>query len=341
MSTTILITGATGLIGFRVLLAALAAGHKVRYTARSKDKASAVSSNPAVQKLAPGDRLSSVVIPDFTVDGAFDSALQGATHVIHTGAPVPIPDFDPVTQIFQPTVKMSSNLLSSALKTPSVQRIVITSSVVANMGPIPPPTTVFASTRLPLPDPVPTAFDDVVEAYRVGKVVEIHNSDEFVKTRNPSFTIAHVMPGYVFGRNELALDAATMRTQNSSNMRLMAGMLGEELPTPIHGSFAHVDDVADAHLRVAFLDPQADGPTDFGIATEADYTTIFDHVEEAFPEAVAAGVFKRGKVPRIPMKYDSSDVERLLGRKLISFKSAVVDVAGQYLELLGMEKSLS
>lgn len=116
-ATTILITGATGLIGFRILLAALAGGYNVRYKVRLEEKAWMVSSNPAVQKLAPapGDRLSPVIIPDFTVEGAFDAALQGVTHIIHAGSPVPVPTYDPTTQIFNPTVKISSGLLSSAL----------------------------------------------------------------------------------------------------------------------------------------------------------------------------------------------------------------------------------
>ncbi|KAI1485225.1 putative cinnamoyl-CoA reductase [Biscogniauxia mediterranea] len=339
MATTILITGATGLIGFRILLAALAAGHSVRYTVRSEEKAQVVSSNPAVQKLAPGDRLSSVVIPDFTVDGAFDSALQGVTHIIHAGSPVPVPTLEPTTQVFQPTVKIASSLLSSALKTPSVQRVVITSSIVANLGHPPPPTAVSASTRVLLPSPFPSTFDNVFEAYTLSKMVELHNTDEFVKTRNPHFTVSHVVPGYVFGRNELALDAEMMQTQNSSNNFLMIGMVGGELPFPIHGGFAHIDDVAEVHLRVAFLNPKAEEPRDFGIAAKVDYGTIFNHVEKAFPEAVAAGVFKRVEVPTLPIEYDSSDAEKLLGGKLRSFESAVVDVAGQYLEKLGKAKA--
>lgn len=103
MPSTFLITGASGLIGFRILLNALEAGHDVRYTVRSEEKANIVSSNPAVQKLGAGDRLSAIVISDSTVDGAFDSALEGVTHIIHTGSPVPMPHFDPKTQIFEPT----------------------------------------------------------------------------------------------------------------------------------------------------------------------------------------------------------------------------------------------
>lgn len=108
MTATILITGASGFIGFRILLAALAAGHQVRYTVRSEEKAQIIASNPAVQKLNTTQQeplnLSSVIIPDFTVDGAFDAAVEGVTHIIHAGSPVPMPTFEPVTQIFEPTL---------------------------------------------------------------------------------------------------------------------------------------------------------------------------------------------------------------------------------------------
>ncbi|KAI0191911.1 putative cinnamoyl-CoA reductase [Astrocystis sublimbata] len=332
----ILITGATGLIGFRVLLAALEAGHTVRYTVRSEAKALVVSSNPAVQKLALSeDRLSSLVIPDLAADGAFDAALEGVTHVIHAGAPVPNPAYDPTADVFQPTLKMSEELLASALKSPSVKRVVITSSIVSNLPPGPPSETPVAATaRVPLPDTIPSKFDHVFEAYVYGKIIELHNSDGFVKTHNPHFTISHVVPGYIFGRNELALDAAMMQAQNSSNNFLMMTMTGGEPPFPLHDGFAHIDDVADVHLKVAFLDPET-GPRDFGFATKIDYNTVFDHVKKAFPEAVAAGIFKPGKVTPLPVNYDSSEAEKLLGRPLKTFETAVVDVASQYLEKIG------
>ncbi|KAI1202506.1 putative cinnamoyl-CoA reductase [Nemania serpens] len=332
----ILITGATGLIGFRVLLAALGAGHTVRYTVRSEEKALVVTSNPVIRELALGeDRLSSFVIPDLTADGAFDTALEGVTHVIHTGSPVPNPAYDPTTEVFQPTLKMSEGLLASALKVPSVKRVVITSSIVSNL-PLGPPseTPVSASARVPPPDPIPSKFDHVFGAYVFGKLIEIHNSDEFVKIHHPHFTVSHVVPGYVFGRNALALDAAMMQAQNSSNNFLMMALTGSEPPFPMHDGFAHIDDVADVHLKVAFLDPET-GPKDFGITTKVDYSTIFDHVKKAFPEAVAAGIFKEGKITPLPVNYDSSETEKLLGRKFKPFETAVIDVASQYLENVG------
>lgn len=225
-------------------------------------------------------------------------------------------------------IEITANLLKSALKAPTVQRVVITSSVVANLGTGLGPGS--ASTRTPLPDPLPETFDDVMVAYVIGKLVELRDTDIFVKTQSPHFTISHVMPGYVFGRNELALTTAMMQSQNSSNNFLMAGLLGGELPFPIHGTFAHIDDVAEVHLKVAFEDAYAG--KDFGVGTKVDYSTIFDYAEERFPEAVKAGFLKKGTVPTLPVEYDTSDAEAMLG-KFKDFRSAVVDVASQYLEL--------
>ncbi|KAI1759525.1 hypothetical protein GGR53DRAFT_140633 [Hypoxylon sp. FL1150] len=125
----------------------------------------------------------------------------------------------------------------------------------------------------------------------MANMVEVHDSGEFVKTQDPSFTVSHVVPGYTSGRNELVHDAAMTQTQNSSNFMAM-DMLGGGLPMAIHGSFAYLDDVAETHLRVALLDPATE-PTDFVIASEVNYTTIFDHIEEGFHKAFAAGVFER------------------------------------------------
>ncbi|KAI1342703.1 putative cinnamoyl-CoA reductase [Xylariaceae sp. FL0016] len=338
MPATILITGANGLIGFRLVLAALSDGHNVRFTVRSEEKGMKVSENPAVKKLAPGDRLSAVIIADLTAPGAFDDAMQGVTHVLHAGSPVPVPGYDATTQIFEPTVKMASNILSSALQAPSVKRVIITSSIVCNVGLTPPEHAVPATARVPLPSPVPTTFEGIYEGYTMGKVVELHNSDQFVATQKPHFTVSHVVPGYIFGRNELALDAHMMQTANSSNMFLMMGMLGGTLPFPIHSGIVHLDDVADIHMRVAFLEPAEGDVRDYGIAVKVDYATIFDIVEKHFPKAVAAGIFKRGTVSNLPVNYDSTDAEKLLGG-LRTFESAVVDVASQYLEKIGAEKA--
>jgi nucleoside-diphosphate-sugar epimerase len=177
-----------------------------------------------------------------------------------------------------------------------------------------------------------------MEAYVAAKMVELRDTDGFAARAGGSgcsglhFSISHVMPGHVFGRNELALDAGMMRAQNSSNNFLMVGLVGGALPFPIHGGFAHIDDVAEVHLRVA-LDESYAG-RDVGIATKVDYASTFDLIKDKYPKAVEAGVLRKGTIPTLPVNYDSSDAEALLGG-LKSFEAAVSDVAAQYLEVLG------
>ena len=338
MAPLVLITGATGLIGFRVLLEALNNGYNVRFTARSGQKVQKVTSNPVIQTLCPGDRLSSIIVSDTTVDGAFDAALQDVTYVIHVGSPVPVPGFDPVTQVWEPTIKGVSNLLASAMKFPSIKRIVITSSIVGNMPPIPDPfTTITAASRVHLPGPPPTSFSNLFEAYALAKITEANQTDAFVEKNNPHFSVAHIMPGYVFGRNELALTADQVLKENSSNMYLMACITGKEILFPLHGGYVHVDDLATVHLKVLCLEPGPETPRNFGACTNIDYSVIFGYIEKAFPKAVADGTFKRGKLDTLPIAYDSSETEKTLGVKFRSFEDAVVDATRQYLEKLGKE----
>ncbi|KAI2619264.1 putative cinnamoyl-CoA reductase [Hypoxylon sp. NC1633] len=272
-----------------------------RYAVRSEDKAKVIFSDPAMNRFSHDHRLSAVSILDFTVDGA----LEGTTHVIQVGSPVAIPTSDPMAEIFEPTAKASSGLLSSAIKSPSVQRIFITSSVVRDIDLIPSPYTVSASTSAALLTPLPTSFGNVPEAYVLSKIADFHNTAQFVRTQNPDFTVPHVVPGY------------------------MVTILREELPFPLHRGAVYADDVAETHLRVALL--RVENGTALCqswtyTVTIASYTvTLGVPVEKVYPKAEAAGVFKLGKALNLPFEYDSSDTIKLLGRK--------------YLEKLGVEKA--
>jgi hypothetical protein len=178
----------------------------------------------------------------------------------------------------------------------------------------------------------------------LGKMRSLHETDEFVRTRRPHFAVSHVVPGYVFGRNELpGLAPAELAQANSSNNFLVAALLGRAPPYPVHDVYAHVNDLAAVHLRAALLGPREDAaqdlPADFGVAAPADLAAFFDPVEKAYPKAVAAGIFEKASMPPLHTNWESTGTERLLGRKFESFETAVVDVAGQYLEALGVEKA--
>ncbi|KAL4966091.1 uncharacterized protein BDV14DRAFT_171598 [Aspergillus stella-maris] len=336
MAPLVLVTGATGLIGFRVLLETLRKGYQVRFAARSEEKAQKVLSRPAIESLNAGDQLSYVVVPNSTISGAYDEALQGVSYVLHVGTPVPVPTYDPITEVYQPTVESVAHLLQSALKVPTLKRIVITSSILANLAPMPDPTvSSSAATRIPITSP-PETLSGVFDAYIYGKIIELNATDEFVATHHPHFNVAHIFPGYVFGRNHL-VDGDEIITKNSSNGYLLASITGKDLGMPLYGGYVHIDDLADLHLRVLELAPSSSTPSAFGACTTIDEFNSFEVVEKVFPKAVADGTFSRGVMPRLPISYDSSETERTLGMKFSSFERAVVDTAAQYLESLGKE----
>ncbi|KAI0098339.1 NAD(P)-binding protein [Hypoxylon sp. NC0597] len=332
MTATIFITGDTSPIGFRILLEALAAGHNVRYAVRSKENAQSISGNPKIQARNLGDRLLPFIIPDFTVKGAFDIALQGVTHIIHIG---PFLSTHDPNKVFQTVVKAYEEILSSALKMPSIQRIVLTSSIIENADLV---SVSRASTQLPPSSSILSSFNDVRKAFTTAKVVALERAEEFVATHKPHFTISRVVVGHVVGHNELILDAEMVTKQGSRNFLMMV-ILDMEVPSPIPGAYAHIDDVAEVHLRVAFLDPKAGGPKDFGVATKVDYSGIFDIIKREFPKEVADGLFKERKFDIFPIDYDSSETEKLLGRKLKSFECAVVDMVREYIEHLERSKA--
>ena len=89
MSPLVLVTGATGHVGFAVLIATLKSGYRVRAAVRSAAKASVISSNPVVKSLnLPTSSLTFVTVPDLTLPGAYDSAAQDVDYIIHVASPI-------------------------------------------------------------------------------------------------------------------------------------------------------------------------------------------------------------------------------------------------------------
>lgn len=85
----VLITGATGLIGFRTLLDLLQDGYRVRAAVRSGAENQVILNNKALKSLDVPFDLSFVVVPDIQAKGAYDEAVKDVDYVIHIASPVP------------------------------------------------------------------------------------------------------------------------------------------------------------------------------------------------------------------------------------------------------------
>lgn len=134
----VLITGANGHIGFRVVVFALQAGYKVKAAVRNQEKAHRISAAQSIKDLKEGgllddDSLTFCFVPDLLQPGAYDEAVKDVDYIIHIASPITsgIAEDKYETHLIQPAVVGTLGIVTAAQTSPSVRRIVITSSVVA------------------------------------------------------------------------------------------------------------------------------------------------------------------------------------------------------------------
>ncbi|KAA8642871.1 uncharacterized protein ATNIH1004_009626 [Aspergillus tanneri] len=186
---------------------------------------------PIIQSLVSAGRQSLVIDPDTTVEGAFDSALQG------------------ITNICQPTVQGTTNSLAATLKQTQYQARCHHFVYSGKYAIYPyPSVTVTPASRVPVSGP-PSDMTDVMEAYIMANVAEVHETDAFV--------------GHIVLISPL-------------RMRFQAMFW-------VHGEYVHIDDVAQVHLKVLLLDLTEETPKVFGVCPNVSYDTEFDYVQKAFP----------------------------------------------------------
>lgn len=249
----VFITGATGHIGFKTLVEALQAGYNVRAAVRSESKKSQILSAPSIKTLNPGPKLSFVIVPDLTAEGAYDEAVKGVTYILHLASPIvmkgEIKPENYQTELIEPAVAGTVSVLKAAAKTTGIKRVVITSSIVAIIAAKwffeedAPEGMVFdRDSRTPFESgPYPTDF----HAYNASKVAALEATDAFVRDQKPDFDIVNIDPSFVVGKNELITDVKDITL--GTNGAALGVALGNKLPYPVFGASVHVDDGNSPH----------------------------------------------------------------------------------------------
>lgn len=133
--------------------------------------------------------------------------------------------------IVLPAIHGTTSILNSALKFPSIRRVVITSSVVAVTPQIAlmngdDKNTYTADSRIsPLPTP---PWGSVIAAYCSSKALALNATDKFMDEKKPHFSIVNIMPGLIVGRNELTTVAEDLL--KSTNVFILGPVLGLQVP---------------------------------------------------------------------------------------------------------------
>ena len=133
--------------------------------------------------------------------------------------------------IILPAINGTISILNSALKFPSIRRVVITSSVVgivpieALMGGD--DKTVYSATSRISPLPSAPFNSNPGAAYFTSKTLALDATEKWLEEKKPRFSIVNIMPGFILGRNELVTVAEDLL--NGTNVVVLGPVLGQQM----------------------------------------------------------------------------------------------------------------
>ncbi|PMD33772.1 NAD(P)-binding protein [Hyaloscypha variabilis F] len=339
----IFITGATGFLGFAILVDALKAGYRLRVSVRRHSSIQELSSHPKIAPYVLQNAVEFVIVPDITVEGAFDEVLKNVEGVLHVASPLPKESDDTERDIVVPAIHGTISILNSSLKHPSIKRVVITSSIAAILDA---DDFIHGSKSLITPSsrrsPLPTApYGPAADAYRAAKALALDATDRFIAEKKPHFSIVNLLPGYVFGRNELVKTADELNVGSNSIVIKLA--LGTHFPAPRPTLITYIGDVARIHV-VALDETKVVGNQTYILeGGKEGEKVVFEDVNEIvkreFEEAVNKGWLKgEGRLQGAWSLVDASETRKVFG-ELTGFEESVREVLQQWVELKKQEES--
>lgn len=254
----VLLTGANGFLGLHLIAQLLSAGYFVRCIVRSTEKALHILDDFSSHQ----SQLDISIVPDITIDGAFDEAVQSSpplTHVIHQASPFFFASITSNDQFLDPAIKGTTSLLHSIKKyAPTVKRVIYTSSMAAIVDRSVPDVSIPQKTYTE-DDWNPMTYEEALTgdkgaAYRAGKKFAELAACDFIKSEQPSFDLVVLCPPMIFGPYlPETFRRLKLNDLNESNKRIYNGYINTkkegELPHNALNVYVDVRDLARAHVE--------------------------------------------------------------------------------------------
>ncbi|KAI9154833.1 Ketoreductase CTB6 [Paramyrothecium foliicola] len=350
----LLITGISGYIGFQTLIVALQRGYQVRGVVRDqrniqelRDKSDLISSKN------DDGQLEFAIVPDFLKLHAMEEILDSITTIVHLASPLAYgvegDDYD--ATVIQPAVSMITVVLEAAAKTPTVRRVVITSSCVTlvpfEWNFAPDTERLYTSTDINASPTKP--YNSPMEAYWASKAFARMATRQFIEKKHPKFDFVHLLPSVVIGRDErLSSGSRLENLLDSTRKAVLAPALDTSLnsPFPFVGVPVHVADVARAHID-AVDGGLVPGNTEFILSSDAPEGVVWDKQVHAlcrkhFPTKIEDGTLPlQGSLGHVKFRLDAMTSEQTFKWKFTSFENTMKGLIEQYIELKESAASLS
>ncbi|KAM0755609.1 NAD-P-binding protein [Meredithblackwellia eburnea MCA 4105] len=327
----VLVTGATGFLGTEVALSFIEQGFKVRGTARSQAKAQEWEEKNSSTK----GKIEWAIVEDIVAPGAFTEAIKGVTILAHTASPFHFNVKDNVKDMLEPAVQGTREALLAAKNTPSVKRVVVTSSMAANLDLLAPNNGVGINYTEESWNPATyeqaAASDNVAFVYCASK--KLAEKEAWSIAEGASFDLTVLNPPLITGGfHQVVNSIASVHTSAQSLWQIVDNT---EIPYTAFPAFVDVKNIADLHVLAATKDI-AKGKRYLTIAGGFQNFQIADILIANFPsEAHRIPVPTSREFPA-SYTFDSSKVEKELGIKWKTFEQSVIETAK---DLFALEKS--
>ncbi|KZV56474.1 cinnamoyl-CoA reductase 1-like [Dorcoceras hygrometricum] len=264
---TVCVTGASGYIASWLVKFLLQRGYTVKASVR--DPNDPKKTQHLLELDGAKERLK-LIKANLLEEGSFDAVVDGCDGVFHTASPFYHQVTDPQAELIDPALKGTLNVLGSCAKTPSVKRVVLTSSVaaVAFNGKPRSPEVVIDETWWSDPE-----FCRQTQLwYVLSKTLAEDAAWKFVKEKR--IDMVTINPAMVIG----PLLQPTLNTSAASILNFVNG--ADTYPNATFG-WVNVKDVANAHI-LAFENPLASGRYCL-VESVAHHSDIVEILRELYP----------------------------------------------------------
>ncbi|KAL9250011.1 Phenylacetaldehyde reductase-like protein [Drosera capensis] len=301
------VTGASGYIASWMVKSLLLRGYTVRATVRDlKDPQKTehlLSLDGAQERLH-------LFQANLLEDGSFDSAVDGCEGVFHTASPVLVNVKDHQTELLDPAVKGTINVLASCAKFPSVKRVVLTSSIAAVVlcGRIVSPEVVVDETWFSVPE----ICTELKQWYSLSKTLAEEAAWKFAKENG--IDLVSINPAIVIG--PLLQPKLNPAFEDFRNL-----IRGTTFPNSVY-PYVHISDVVDAHILVLEV-PSANGRYNVA-AGVVEYSEVVKILGELYPDLQLPTKCAEGD-PVIPTFQFSKEKVKSLGIEYIPLRECLKD----------------
>ncbi|MFL6062138.1 MAG: NAD-dependent epimerase/dehydratase family protein [Marmoricola sp.] len=334
----VLVTGGSGYVASWLVRYLLEDGRTVRATVRDPQKKKGLEHLHALAEAHPG-RLT-LLRAELLEPGCYSEAMAGCELVMHTASPFLLGNLkNPQKQLVDPALEGTRNVLASVEDTPSVKRVVLTSSVVAICG----DNIDMRGKEMFTEDDWNTTSSLDHQPYPYSKTVAEKEAWRIAGAQD-RWDLVTIHPGLVVGPSlTTASKSGTFRTMGSfTDFSLATGAPALEM------GVVDVRDVARAHIAAGYT-PEAHGRyitnaetmsmLDISRALRAKfgYRPSFPLIEAPKPliklAAPVAGLTRKFVQRNVgyPLRFDSSRTVAELG---ITFRPGAESVTEQFQQMI-------